>query len=146
MKLISAILLFVFSISLTGFSVDIHFCEGKLTDVAFFSEASCICDNHEFEEKSCCQHQKENAKDCHTSNAALTKNKPCCSNEELVVQALKFDSTNPTVKSHAKVIYLQANQLDIVKINDVKTIHLFSNSSKQNFNKDFQSTNCIWRI
>ena len=95
-KSVALFFLIVFSISLPGYSVEVHFCEGKITDVALFGNASCVCENkkapvaveEEHHHAGCKKHcQPEKAE----ANKEVTKfHKECCKTEKLTLTSSKL--------------------------------------------------------
>jgi hypothetical protein len=95
-KSIAIFFLFVFCFSLPGFSVELHYCKGKVTDISFFGEADCICKEAHSESKL--EFSKTNSceKHCHDelekskSRVQLKKDKNCCKTEKLTFTSSKL--------------------------------------------------------
>ena len=72
-------------VSSTGFSIDLHFCQGNLKSFSFLGEAkSC----HAMELMKSCSHQK---KACHAAPVVQEESadcqKDCCSNKKIEISA-----------------------------------------------------------
>lgn len=91
--------LFVFTLSSFGKSVQVHYCHGELTDMAFFGSVKCVCPN-EFEtepimachqeEKSHCDHDEGNKDENHTKMVS-----ECCKTAVIqLAQAVDFQTRN----------------------------------------------------
>ncbi len=82
-KILAFLLAFYFLVVSSGFMVSFHFCEGVLSDVAFFNlTAQCNhdhCSNNAVE-RACCNVPDEPS---HASNCDLNH---CCTNTEIYVQ------------------------------------------------------------
>lgn len=90
------VLLLLFSLSSLGKSVEIHYCEGRITDLAFFGGAQCICVEDEVDchdnltEKSTC-HEDE-SEDNHSD---LSKESSCCETIALpILENVKYESVD----------------------------------------------------
>jgi len=105
-KSLAFFFLLVFSVSLPGFSVELHFCKGKITDIAFFGNTACSCDKHqarnadqplkanEVAGKSCCEKHKAVAESDFESGSADKKvdsfAKKCCKTEKVTLTSAKL--------------------------------------------------------
>jgi hypothetical protein len=95
-KSIALFFLLVFSISQPGFSVELHFCEGKITDVAVFGHAACRCENPQEPVVMNPDHQDSCEKHCHKTELEQTKKstghyqKACCKTEKLTLTSAKL--------------------------------------------------------
>jgi len=82
-----------------GYSLELHYCQGKITDVSFIGHAECVCavsshESHETKSEVQCQHhcQKENIE--HGKTDLQLEKEDCCKTE-------KFTFFSPTVKAHS---------------------------------------------
>lgn len=101
-KSIAVFFLLIFCVSLPGFSVELHYCKGEVTDISFFGEAGCACkDSHKtmVEEPTgltTCE------KHCHKSDVRnqtenqVKKNKSCCKTEKLTFTSSKLKANSST--------------------------------------------------
>jgi hypothetical protein len=95
-KSIAIFFLFVFCISLPGFSVELHYCKGEITDISFIGETNCVCKGSKEEQTtestetiSCKKHcHKEAAIDDSKEN--LKQEKKCCKTEKLTFASSKL--------------------------------------------------------
>lgn len=146
-KWISIFFLFIFGITNTGFSIDIHFCDNQITDIALFDEAVCICDEaEEITTKHCCAVEEQiNHKQCNSTHHKFSEHKNCCENQKVIFKKVDFQTTLATKK-----IFFAAIQLPSIQIFELKSefyyspIFTASNFSKIPPNK--QAINCVWRI
>lgn len=95
-KSIAIFFLFVFCFSLPGFSVELHYCKGEVTDISFFGEANCICkDAHtetvlESSKANSCEKHCHNELEKSKSQIQLKNNKNCCKTEKLTFASSKL--------------------------------------------------------
>lgn len=88
--------LFVFCISLPGFSVELHYCKGEITDISFFGEANCVCkDSHKeselkFSETNSCEKHCHDDLEKSEAPVQLKKDKKCCKTEKLTFTSAKL--------------------------------------------------------
>jgi hypothetical protein len=95
---ISFFFLFLFSFSLTGYSIELHYCKGSITDVSFFGDADCTCESSKMvlSEKETCK------KSCHApeilSNDSVKSDdsKKCCKTEKLTLTSSKLKAFSST--------------------------------------------------
>lgn len=95
-KSIAIFFLFVFCISLPGFSVELHYCKGKITDISFFGEANCVCkDSHqesenEFSETNSCEKHCHDGLEKSEAPVQVKKDKKCCKTEKVTFTSSKL--------------------------------------------------------
>lgn len=86
-KFFAFLLALLMLITSAGFSLDLHYCQGNLKNLAFFKEAkSC----HELAEKATSEHCKKMQKPCQKNNDTISKDvceKSCCSHNTILVEA-----------------------------------------------------------
>lgn len=93
---IAVFLLFVFCISLPGYSIEVHFCKGKITDIAFFGDAACHCETPQTPATVSTENTMKCHKHCHekqTSNAKKSvqvAQKKCCKTQHLTLTSSKL--------------------------------------------------------
>ena len=81
-RLIALTMAFLMLFSSVGFSIDMHYCQGKLKSFSFFGEAK---NCHEMaKEKACPHHQKKIEQEA-TKTCSIDK-KDCCQNKTLHFQ------------------------------------------------------------
>jgi hypothetical protein len=84
-KALAMFMAFLMFTSSIGFSMDIHFCGGKLESFSFFGDAE-ACEmmkaKQEKESHSCCESPKKEIKPCHNKEFAKGN---CCHNESFVI-------------------------------------------------------------
>ena len=73
-------LLILFSVTTIGNAIDVHYCEGEITDVALFGDIHCCCANIQTKGNEC---HESLEKKCHSSADAFqtnnsTEKKGCC--------------------------------------------------------------------
>lgn len=76
-------------LSSTGFSMDVHFCQGQIQGISLFGKAkSC----HEKQETPPCHQTK---KSCHHKEDGISKTDKdnCCHNETVVIEKSDLDAT-----------------------------------------------------
>jgi len=111
-KSVALFFLFVFCVSLPGFSVELHYCKGTVTDISFFGHANCLCEDseknaeHKKSEKLDCQ------KHCHgesvspVTESMIKLQKACCKTEKLTMTSSKLKAFSGTKK--VEVLYAVA--------------------------------------
>lgn len=117
-KLTAIIFLFIFSTTLFANSVQLHYCQGELTDITIIGEADCICpveeaphDHHTEQENKCCDEQEEE-----TPNPALQvkgDNDDCCTTKVIQASASDYISSNLNEHSNIDTAPIHANRFDI---------------------------------
>jgi hypothetical protein len=86
----------VFCISLPGFSVELHYCKGEITDISFFGEANCVCkDSHqeseiEFSKTNSCEKHCHNELETSKAQLELKNDRKCCKTEKLTFTSSKL--------------------------------------------------------
>ena len=103
MKRLKAIFfLFTFSLSIAGYTFELHYCKGVVTDISFFGNADCVCTDmtsHKVELKCKKQCHSEELIDYKMSSenphSNLSKN-DCCKTEKLTF-------LSPGIKAHSNV-------------------------------------------
>ena len=136
-KTISLMMAMLMLLSSTGFSMDLHFCQGQLKSFSLFGKAkSC----HEQAEKSHCLKKK---KTCHISLSNQDKTgeckKNCCSNKTVKIESNKEVKNIETIEFTAfQVKFLTAfTQLYLLKKSEQnKTIIPYLNYIPPLLNKD----------
>ena len=98
-----AFLMFTSSI---GFSMDVHFCGGKLESFSFFGDSE-PCEmmkpKQEKELRSCCESPKKEVKPCH--NREIAKGN-CCHNESFVIDnGGEFESSDFSLEQFQQVLF-----------------------------------------
>lgn len=91
-------------LSSTGFSMDVHYCQGQIKSISFFGKAkSC----HEKQETSPCHQTK---KSCHHNEDGVSKTEKdnCCHNETVVIEKSDLDATATQIAT------VQDIQLDFI--------------------------------
>lgn len=103
-KSISIFFLFTFCFSLSGFSVELHYCKGEVTDISFFGEASCVCNEAqsacletESKSSSCKKHCHMEIPSCDSKNLAVKNS--CCKTEKLTYTPSKLKAISVTKTS-----------------------------------------------
>lgn len=95
-KSIAIFLLLVFCISLPGFSVELHYCKGEITDISFFGEANCVCKDSKEEKTVTSVETVSCKKHCHKETTVddvkdnLKSEKKCCKTEKLTFTSSKL--------------------------------------------------------
>jgi hypothetical protein len=143
-KSIAFFFLLVFSISLPGFSIELHFCQGKVTDVAIFGDAVCTCDkhaanhveevvseDHDSTNKSCCEKEKvtENCDlhvGCADQHEADSFTKKCCKTEKLTITSAKLKALSALKNTKAVL-------LAVAVLNPYSITEGFSQPSKDSY-------------
>ncbi|MBK9191144.1 MAG: hypothetical protein IPM77_06290 [Crocinitomicaceae bacterium] len=95
---ISFFFLVLFSFSLTSYSIELHYCKGSITDVSFFGDANCTCENSKtpVEDEVTCK------KSCHSHELSendllkTEKNNKCCKTEKLTLTSSKLKAFSST--------------------------------------------------
>lgn len=93
-----AIVLFLlFSLSSLGKSVEIHYCEGTITDLAFFGGAHCICVEDEANSKTECHDKVIESSKCHDekseNHSDLSNESTCCETIALpILENVKYEN------------------------------------------------------
>ena len=92
--------LFIFLFSLPGFTIELHYCKGKITDISFFGDANCSCESPEYNKEEI-QPEKSYKKHCHKSsnskkNSVELKQKKCCKTEKYTISSLKLKANSST--------------------------------------------------
>jgi len=84
-KILSLLMAFLVLVSSTGFSIDIHLCQGKIKNFSLLGEAkSC----HSQVEKSICKHKKSSCcSSLSNQNKLGTCKQDCCSNKTINVES-----------------------------------------------------------
>lgn len=94
------VLLLLFSLSSLGKSVEIHYCEGRITDLAFFGGAQCICLEDEADSKTECHDKVTQSSKCHEdesedNHSDLSKESSCCETIALpILENVKYESVD----------------------------------------------------
>ncbi|MBL1279334.1 MAG: hypothetical protein COA33_003640 [Fluviicola sp.] len=108
-RFITLSLAFIMLFTTTGFSMDIHFCEGKIAQVSFFSKAdACEMEKKVTVEHECCAN---NAKQISKSNNGQESidNERCCFNETVVLSSTNdFSEADETSLSHSQLTFITA--------------------------------------
>lgn len=91
------LLLLLFSLSSLGKSVEIHYCEGRITDLAFFGGAQCICFEDEADPKVDCHDNITEKSTCHDekseSHSDLSNESSCCETIALpILENVKYEN------------------------------------------------------
>ncbi|MBK7128660.1 MAG: hypothetical protein IPM74_01590 [Crocinitomicaceae bacterium] len=92
--------LVIFLFSLPGFTIELHYCKGKITDISFFGNAHCSCDSIESNKEEV-QNEKSCKKHCHKSSSTKKsslelKQKKCCKTEKYTISSLKLKANSST--------------------------------------------------
>lgn len=94
------VLLLLFSLSSLGKSVEIHYCEGRITDLAFFGGAQCICVEDEADSKVDCHDNLAEKSTCHEdesedNHSDLLIESSCCETIALpILENVKYESVD----------------------------------------------------
>lgn len=106
----AAILLLLFSSTLFANNVELHYCHGALTDVAFLGTTSCACPEYEEAhepdveaETSCCPHEKE--KEEKKPLKVITNDDDCCETKIVVAESNEILSTQSNSFSDNDIAY-----------------------------------------
>lgn len=91
---------FIMLLSTTGFSIDLHFCQGQIKSLSFIGEAkSC----HSQTTKPCSSKKKA----CSIKTTEKDCQKDCCSNKTIIVDASDADQKIPNTE-------LSSDQMDFL--------------------------------
>ena len=98
--------LLLFSVSLVGNALELHYCKGELTDIALIGSADCVCPGEKPEQvidscsmdKGCGHHKPSKKQKPSKSNVG---EKDCCQTE--IVQLLDSSNMLSTPKTTMKV-------------------------------------------
>jgi hypothetical protein len=110
-KSIAIFFLFVFCVSLPGFSVELHYCKGEITDISFFGEANCVCKDSKEDHNVASVETISCKKHCHAEAAVdnskenLKNEKKCCKTEKLTFTSSKLKAISSS-KFHQIVAVL----------------------------------------
>lgn len=88
MRRITAILfLILFGFSNVGFNMEVHFCDGNLTDFSFLGNTECICETDHHEDH-CNENSCHEVKPCHEekNDHLVEVHVDCCSTQEIIVE------------------------------------------------------------
>ncbi len=93
------VLLVLFSLSSLGKSVEIHYCEGTITDLALFGGAQCICVEDEIDSKTHCHDNLSETSNCHDvkteNHSDLSNESTCCETIALpILEDVKFENVD----------------------------------------------------
>ena len=128
-KITSLLMAFMLLLSSTGFSIDLHFCQGNIKSFSLFGTAkSC----HAKAEKSHCQKASlkvdSGKTTCHSVKSTLEKaddcERDCCSNESIVVSpdmdtqkvlSKQLTETNISFISAFVAVFYAGQTLDLAK-------------------------------
>jgi hypothetical protein len=114
-KSIAIFFLFVFCFSLPGFSVELHYCKGKVTDISFFGEANCVCKDSHVEQSDKSTETVSCKKHCHKeavsdeSRQKLKKDKNCCKTEKLTFTSSKLKAISSSKLSQLVAVLAVVN-------------------------------------
>jgi hypothetical protein len=91
------VLLLLFSLSSLGKSVEIHYCEGTITDLALFGGAQCICVEDEVDSKTECHDTVSESSNCHDeksdNHSDLSGESTCCETIALpILENVKYEN------------------------------------------------------
>ena len=115
-RLISILLLFTFSLTLVGYNLEVHYCDGEITDVSSIGKSECVCDSKIVkEEKSHC----EMSCDSHDEEETEEDEEDCCKTEKISI------ATTDILVSSSKV-----NLEQVILLSTLLEIHLFSKESR----------------
>lgn len=121
---------FLMLFSSVGFSMDVHFCGGKIENIGFFGKAEeCIMMKEakaEKEKHACCGSKEKVISHCSKNDleSEVIKGK-CCHNENFVLQSV--DDTNTS-----NALVLEEVDLIFVSIFILNSIYLFDNELEVN--------------
>lgn len=108
-RAVALFFLVVFSFSLPGYSIEVHFCKGKLTDISFFGDTSCKCEVP-LESNVISTSEDSCHRNCHAlkkqvpDSATKIQQKKCCSTEKLTLTSSKLKAFSPVPSSSAVVL------------------------------------------
>lgn len=93
------VLLLLFSLSSLGKSVEIHYCEGTITDLALFGGAQCICVEDEVDCKTECHDKVSESSKCHDeksdNHSDLSNESTCCETIALpILENVKYENVD----------------------------------------------------
>jgi hypothetical protein len=93
------VLLLLFSLSSLGKSVEIHYCEGTITDLALFGGAQCICVEDEVDSKTECHEKETESSKCHDeksdNHSDLSDESTCCETIALpILENVKYENVD----------------------------------------------------
>lgn len=136
---IKAYFLFIlFCASTVASFATVHRCEGKITDLEFFTIAEC---GH---------HEKEEAKPCHTSCCAADEkeedHEPCCDTSQLADNDYDLVKTFVQSTSFASQIILQSFEYSFERIVSSKEVLRYSSYSPPPLIRDIQIDIQCFRI
>lgn len=144
---IALFFLFLFSFSLTGYSIELHYCKGSITDVSFFGDANCSCESMKMqpEEKDTCK------KSCHkhqiSQNVELNagKHKKCCKTEKLTLTSSKLKAFSSTEIKLFSVWVSFIDPFSFVELTDENDIICFC-APDPHLTADITILNSVFRI
>lgn len=148
-KSIAFFFLFVFCISLPGFSVELHYCKGEVTDISFFGEASCVCKTEvqltkEKQESTCEKHCHKSVKSEKKSEKIHKKNS-CCKTEKLTFSSapLKAHSNSKVAEVFSLIAVLNPYFLSQL---DQQTVAFSDFYSSPRYVRDLTILHAVYRI
>ncbi len=136
-RLYAYILLVIFTVTLPSYSVELHYCQGAITDVALLGSASCVCQDKEQEEKTevtkCEFHC--HSKSLQAQNTDELAHKPCCKTEKLTLSSAKLKAS-PSSKIEFSAITPVESKVDFFNSLNSQTQHDVFLYRPQNLHKD----------
>lgn len=88
----SILLLLIFLASIKGYSFEMHYCQGKITDISFIGHTECLCQHDDLKEEAS-THENHCKKNCHSSKLKesfrndLIKDSGCCKTEQVTLMS-----------------------------------------------------------
>lgn len=142
-----AILMFFSS---TGFSMDVHFCGGKIESFSFFGVAD-ACDMMQVarQEKKdsipCCAAPEEEIKSC-PNEAILDGN--CCQNKNIVLDNLEeFEISNPFIGHYQQIFVTAILWFTDFDLNEISKEQInYAHYNPPLLEQDFSILNQVFRI
>lgn len=147
-KSISIFFLFTFCFSLSGFSVELHYCKGEVTDISFFGEASCVCNESqapcvETELTSCKKHCHKEVSSSDSKKTAVKNS--CCKTEKLTYTPSKLKAISVTKISEIIAVLALYNPYLILELFP-ETDQVSANYSPPLLQRDISVLNSVFII
>lgn len=88
-RIIALLLAFLMFFTSTGFSMDVHYCQGKVKTISLFGKAKACSAN----EAATCYHRTSSSVDKQNLQTSVKKKK-CCHNQNMATGSFEFEGTS----------------------------------------------------
>lgn len=108
LRIKAILLLFLFAFSTFGNALEVHYCNGEITDIAFVGSATCVCNHVKLTDTDAT---------CHALEAASCEmHGPCCETEDSSTKFTENDCCETATVQLISGVAFQYTTADIQKI------------------------------